>query len=213
MKTVLVNPERCVGCMQCQVACAVEHSQSKNLYQAVYETPRPRSRIYVAPGIYLNTSFPNKCRHCDPAPCLEVCPTGAIGRDPDRSIVIIDGQKCITCAMCAMVCPFDVIRYYEVPTVKLDKAVAFKCDNCIERQRNGRIPACAEVCKVDALVFGDVNELTQTATARLAKAVSAAAGAIRPEMPRLPANYEAWRGWGEDIGRVNERSPEEGCNG
>lgn len=204
MNTVLVNPERCVGCMQCQVACAVEHSQSKDLYQAVYETPKPRSRIYVAPGIYLNTAFPNKCRHCDPAPCLEVCPTGAIDRDPDTSIVVIDGYKCITCAMCAMACPFDVIRYYEAPAVKLDKAVALKCDNCIERQRDGRIPACAEVCKVDALVFGDINELTKTATARLAKAVSAATGAIRPEMPRLPANYEAWREWGEDVGRVNE---------
>lgn len=205
MNTVLVNPERCVGCMQCQIACAVEHSQSKDLYQAVYETPRPRSRIYVAPGIYLNTSFPNKCRHCDPAPCLEVCPTGAIDRDPDTSIVVIDGYKCITCAMCAMACPFDVIRYYEAPAMKLDRAVALKCDNCIERQRDGRIPACAEVCKVDALVFGDINELTKTATARLAKAVSTATGAIRPEMPRLPANYEAWRAWGEDVGRLNEQ--------
>jgi carbon-monoxide dehydrogenase iron sulfur subunit len=104
-----------------------------------------------------------------------------------------------------MACPFDVIRYYEAPTVKLEKAVALKCDNCIDRQREGRIPACVEVCKVDALVFGDVNELAKTATARLAKAVSIAAGAIHPEMPRLPDNYEAWRKWGEDVGKASER--------
>ena len=157
MKTVFVNPERCIGCKQCEVACAVEHSESKDLYQAVFETPKPRPRIHVAPGIYLNTAFPNKCRHCDPAPCMGVCPTGAISRDADLDIVVIDGDKCITCAMCAMVCPFDVIRFFKSPTVKLDKVVAIKCDHCIERQRQGQEPACVEVCKVGALVFGDIT--------------------------------------------------------
>ena len=119
MKTVFVNPERCIGCKQCEIACAVEHSQSKNLLQAVFETPKPYPRIHVAPGIYTTTSFPNKCRHCDPAPCQAVCPTGAISRESDLDIVVIDGDKCITCAMCAMVCPFDVIRYYESALVRL----------------------------------------------------------------------------------------------
>ncbi len=50
MKTVFVNPERCIGCKQCQIACAVEHSQSKDLYQAVFEPVPPQPRILVAPG-------------------------------------------------------------------------------------------------------------------------------------------------------------------
>jgi carbon-monoxide dehydrogenase iron sulfur subunit len=204
MKTVFVNPERCVGCKQCEIACAVEHSQSKDLYQAVFERPKPRPRIHVAPGIYLNTSFPNKCRHCDPAPCMTVCPTGAISRDADLDIVVIDGNKCITCAMCAMVCPFDVIRYYLSPAVHFDRTVALKCDHCIERQREGRIPACVEVCKVSALEFGDINDLVKSASTRLARVVSVATGEIRPELPQLPANYEAWREWGERVGQVNE---------
>jgi carbon-monoxide dehydrogenase iron sulfur subunit len=204
MKTVFVNPERCVGCKQCEIACAVEHSQSKDLYQAVFETPKPRPRMHVAPGIYLNSSFPNKCRHCDPAPCMTVCPTGAISRDVDRDIVVIDGDKCITCAMCAMVCPFDVIRYYESAAVLHDRTVALKCDNCIERQREGRIPACVEVCKVDALQFGDINELVKSASGRLARMVSVAAGEVRPELPRLPAHFEAWRDWGEHVDQVNK---------
>jgi len=205
MKTVFVHPERCVGCKQCEIACAVEHSLSKDLYQAVFETPKPRPRIHVAPGIYLNTSFPNKCRHCDPAPCMAVCPTAAISRNADLDIVLIDGNKCITCAMCAMVCPFDVIRYYQAAVLQLDRTVALKCDHCIERQQQGEIPACVEVCKVGALDFGDINELVKSASARLAKVVSVATGAIRPEMPSLPANVEAWRDWGEQIGQVNER--------
>ncbi|MCU0585258.1 MAG: 4Fe-4S binding protein, partial [Desulfobacterales bacterium] len=28
MKEVVVQPERCVGCMQCMAACAVAHSRS-----------------------------------------------------------------------------------------------------------------------------------------------------------------------------------------
>jgi carbon-monoxide dehydrogenase iron sulfur subunit len=205
MKTVFVFPERCVGCKQCEVACAVAHSQSKDLYQAVFEEPRPRPRIHVAPGIYLNTAFANKCRHCDPAPCLAVCPTGAIRRDDERDIVLIDGDRCITCAMCAMVCPFDVIRYYEAADVRRGKAVALKCDNCIERQREGQIPACVEVCKVGALAFGEVNDLVRAASGRLARAVTAAAGDPMAKEPDLPPYYAAWRDWGEAATKVNER--------
>jgi carbon-monoxide dehydrogenase iron sulfur subunit len=202
MKTVFVNPERCVGCKQCEIACAVEHSQTKDLYQAVFETPKPRPRIHVAPGLYLHSAFPNKCRHCDPAPCEAVCPTGAISRDGD--IVLVDGNKCITCAMCAMVCPFDVIGYYRSAVVLRGRTVALKCDHCVERQQVGQIPACVEVCKAGALEFGDINELVKSASAKLAKAVSVAASEIRAELPGLPAMYEAWRGWGERVGQMNE---------
>jgi len=206
MKTVFVNPERCVGCHQCEIACAVEHSRSQNLYQAVSESPRPRPLIVAAPGLYLNTSFPSKCRHCNPAPCMTVCPTGAISRDENLDeIVVIDGYKCIACGMCAMACPFDVITYYQSPMLQLNKAVAIKCDNCIARQRRGGIPACVEVCKVGALDFGDINELMLRARTRLARSVSVAMGEIRPEEARIPPSVEGWRDWGEAVGHVNER--------
>ncbi len=204
MRTVFVNPERCIGCRHCEIACAVEHSQSKNLFQAILEKPRPTSRIHVMPGLHLSTSFPNKCRHCDPAPCMSVCPTGAISRDAELGIVIVDGHKCITCAMCAMVCPFDVLSFYPSPEVKLDKPVAIKCDHCIDRQHEGQMPACVDACKVGALVFGDINELVQDASLRLARVVSVAMGEIQPEITRLPANIEAWRDLGQsttEIGR------------
>jgi carbon-monoxide dehydrogenase iron sulfur subunit len=199
MRTVFVNPERCIGCRQCEIACAVEHSQSKNLFQAIYERPGTKSRIHVVPGLYLSTSFPNKCRHCEPAPCMSVCPTGAISRDPDLGMVLVDDHKCITCAMCAMVCPFDVLTFYPSPATKLDKAVAVKCDHCIDRQRRGEDPACVEACKVGALVFGDINELVKDASLRLARVVSVAMGEAQTDMTRLPANVEAWRDLGKCI--------------
>lgn len=205
MKTVFVQPERCIGCKQCEVACAVEHSQSKNLYQAVFEDPKPRPRVYVGPGIYLNSSFPNKCRHCDPAPCMAVCPTTAISRTDDREIVLIDGEKCISCAMCAMVCPFDVIRYYISLEALKGRTVALKCDHCVERQQKGLEPACVEVCKVDALIFGEINELIKTGGSRLARAVSEASAAVSAEPLTQPENFAAWRSWGKAASELNRR--------
>ena len=84
MKTVIIRPERCVGCLQCRLACAVENSASKNLYAAIIEATRPQARLRIYPG-GRHLAFPNKCRHCDPAPCQEVCIAGAIRRDAARS--------------------------------------------------------------------------------------------------------------------------------
>ncbi len=69
MKKVMVHPERCVGCMQCMMSCATAHSQSKSLFTAISEKPLPKPRVHVGAGRY-GEGFPNRCRHCDPAPCL-----------------------------------------------------------------------------------------------------------------------------------------------
>lgn len=202
MKTVFVNPERCIGCKHCEIACAVEHSQSQNLFQAVFEQPKPQSRIHVLPGLHLSTSFPNKCRHCEPAPCMAVCPTGAISREAQSGSVLVDGQKCISCAMCAMVCPFDVLTFYPSAELQPNRTMAIKCDHCLERQDQGRLPACVEACKVGALVFGDINELVKDASLRLAHVVSVAVGEMQPEMEHLPAGVQAWRDLGKSISHV-----------
>ncbi len=83
MRSVFINPERCIGCRQCEFACAMEHSQSKVAATALVEDPLPRTRIHVEPGPALNTSFPVRCHHCNPAPCGQVCPTGAITRETE----------------------------------------------------------------------------------------------------------------------------------
>jgi anaerobic carbon-monoxide dehydrogenase iron sulfur subunit len=205
VKTVFINPERCVGCRQCELACLVEHSQSKDLVGALYEKPVPRRFILATPGLHQNTSFPSKCRHCNPAPCQQSCPTGAITRNNEMDIVLIDGNKCITCGMCAMVCPFDVITYFPSAKVKSGKTVAVKCDNCIERQKKGRQPACVETCKVGALQFGDVNELAKKARSRLGRSISVISEQIKPEESQVPPYIKAWRDWGTDIARVNTK--------
>jgi carbon-monoxide dehydrogenase iron sulfur subunit len=164
MKTVIVRPERCVGCLQCRLACGVEHSRSKGLAGAIGEEVRPKPRLRIYAGS-LNFAFPNKCRHCDPAPCQEVCIAGAISRDAARGTVDIDPHRCIRCAMCAMACPFGVLTYAPVYEAPERAGVALKCDQCPERERVGRIPACVEACKVGALSYGDL-ELAQEAKGR-----------------------------------------------
>lgn len=205
MKTVFVHPERCIGCKQCEAACAVAHSQTKSLFYAVFEDPRPKPRIHAESGPAMNTAFPNKCRHCDPAPCMFACPTGALHRDTGFSeIVIVDSRKCIACGMCAMVCPFDVITYYPTMDAPEKKMVAIKCDQCIDRQRDGLGPACVEVCKVEALQFGEINELVKRARTQYSEVVSVAVGKLGVEITEVPANVDAWREWGQVVRNLNE---------
>lgn len=205
MKTVLVNPQRCLGCKQCQIACAVEHSESKSIYSAVFEPALSPPRIQVAPGIYANTSFPNKCRNCDPAPCMNICPTGATSRDPDLGIVLIDTSKCITCAMCAIVCPFDVLTYHSLPNGKQNKPVAIKCDQCQDRQRQGKIPKCVKACKVNALVFGEINELIKDANKHYAKEMSILVNEYKDHQSGIPDHVRTWREWGKTVEQMNNQ--------
>ena len=192
MQTTFVNLEHCVGCHQCEFACAVEHSLSRDPLRAAFEEPLPKPRIFVEAGRWLNSSLPNRCRHCDPAPCEGVCPTGAIAREPQYGLVLLSAGKCINCAMCAMVCPFDVITFQVQRNGGPSRLVATKCDGCIERRARGGLPACVEACKSGALTFGELNEL------------------IHAQRQREPLEQEAlgtvapWRSFGQAATAVAE---------
>lgn len=177
MKSVMVHPERCVGCMQCMIACATAHSQSRLLLTALMETPLPKSRVHVGAGLY-NEGFPNRCRHCNPAPCMVACLAGAIFRDPETETVLINPDTCINCASCAMACPYGVIRFHEDNTAPPNKTVAVKCDNCDQRQAEGLVPACVEMCKSGALTFEESTDAMKRKTHEVARSVSRGAEEI-----------------------------------
>lgn len=174
MKQVIVHPERCVGCMQCMLACAAAHSKTGALISAISESPRPRPRIHVGAGLY-DEGFPNRCRHCDPAPCQMACLPGAIYRQTTTNTVLINPDVCINCASCAMACPYGVIRYHADPLAPASKTIAVKCDNCIARQHKGLIPACVAVCKVGALTFEEMDAAMKKKTDQVARSISAEA--------------------------------------
>ncbi len=60
------------------------------------------------------------CKHCVNAPCLEVCPTGAIVRTEFDSVYIQE-PACNGCRDCIAACPFGVIH------VSAQKHIAQKC--------------------------------------------------------------------------------------
>jgi len=204
VKTVFVDPERCIGCRQCEFACAVEASESKDPIGALFEQPPPHRRIHVEAGPTLATSYPNRCRHCDPAPCLQVCPTEAISRDADEDLVLVDRSRCIGCAMCAIVCPFDAVTFHPAAASGNGHPVATKCDGCLHLVREGIEPACVAACKVDALVFGELNEIVaerraEGATRTLTAVGSAAQG---NGTGTASASVAAWRSFGTEVATV-----------
>lgn len=174
MKKVIVHPEKCVGCMQCMINCAIAHSRTKALFTAAKEAPLPRSRVHVGAGLY-DEGFPNRCRHCDPAPCMIACLPGAIFRDLKTDTILIDPDRCINCASCAMACPFGVIRYHEDYPAQSGKTIAVKCDNCRERQAQGLAPACVEVCKSGSLTFEETADASKKKTDEVARSMSVGA--------------------------------------
>ena len=171
MKVVFVRPERCVGCRQCELACAVAHSRSQTLAGAVFEPRSPQPRIHIGVGA-LGEPFPNRCRHCDPAPCQAACLPGALYREPQTGSLLVNPERCIRCASCAMACPFGVIRFYDEPLQARIKVLAHKCDNCVTRRRHGQVPACVEACKAGALLFSELNQVLAAKTREVARSAS-----------------------------------------
>jgi carbon-monoxide dehydrogenase iron sulfur subunit len=143
---------RCMGCWNCYLACAVEHSGSKNLIDAILERPKPKPRLRVLSLKGSGLPYVVQCMHCEDPPCMKVCPVGAIYKGPD-GIVRVDEETCIGCRMCARACPFGAI------TMDEDKGVALKCDMCEDRLREGLAPACVTACPTGALQYGDIDEI------------------------------------------------------
>jgi formate dehydrogenase iron-sulfur subunit len=102
------------------------------------------------------------CKHCAHAPCLEVCPTGAILRT-EFDTVYIQERACNGCRDCLAACPFGVIHVNE------KTHIAQKCTFCYDRLKQGLPPACAQACPTQSIRFGPLAELQQQAHARLAQ--------------------------------------------
>jgi len=142
-KVIMVNIEKCLACKSCELACAVAHSKSGVLEEAIAQSPRPQKRINVE--AVEDFAVPMQCRHCEDAPCIQVCPTRAIYRQSIESPVLINPELCIGCKFCLMVCPMGVID------VSRDGKAMTKCDLCINRPGPGEGPACVEACPTKAL--------------------------------------------------------------
>jgi Fe-S-cluster-containing dehydrogenase component len=177
-----LNLTRCIGCRKCVHACVAENNQSHSpeiQYIRVLEMPRGSLDIeqgnhhYDRPTVPDEDHFymPIQCHQCANPPCVKVCPVEATWQEPD-GITVIDYDWCIGCRYCEAACPYWARRFNftkpEIPKDKLNpnmsylsnrprqKGVMEKCHFCLHRTREGKMPACLEVCPTGARKFGNI---------------------------------------------------------
>ncbi len=100
---LLIDETLCVGCDNCEKACADSHDGLSRLNREAGRT-------------YAHLHVPTSCRHCEHPHCMADCPPNAIKRGPDGEVVIDD--TCIGCGNCERNCPYGVIRMDSVPPPK-----------------------------------------------------------------------------------------------
>lgn len=150
MKKIFCDIKKCLGCGSCEIACALEHSQSKELSKAVEERPLPikrRKAQFVAKGVTISTG----CHHCEDAPCVAACMSAAMYKDKETGQTKHDKDKCVGCWMCVMNCPFGAL------TREKEDKIIVKCDLCPDRE----VPACVEACPTGALFLGTEKEFKE----------------------------------------------------
>ncbi|MBL7081838.1 MAG: 4Fe-4S dicluster domain-containing protein [Candidatus Omnitrophica bacterium] len=146
MKKLYYDVKKCLGCKSCEIACAVAHSQNKDLFKALKEEmlSLPRKKIHRSG----DKNFPNSCRHCQEHPCVDACMAGALVYDQESNMVLHDEARCVGCWMCVMVCPYGSIR----PNLK--SKIPIRCDKCKDEDE----PACVRACPTGAIIWKEADE-------------------------------------------------------
>ncbi|RXJ70155.1 4Fe-4S ferredoxin [Halarcobacter ebronensis] len=168
---LIIDKRRCYGCQACTVSCKAENGTPPGVFWC---------KTYLHEhGTYPNAFIEYEariCNHCDNAPCVKVCPTGA-SMKMDDGTVQIDLNKCIGCEACVPACPYgsrypikeSTPTYWETgKQTEWEKAVqprfkvgtVSKCTFCVDRRRRGLLPACVQTCAGGARIFGDLDDPT-----------------------------------------------------
>ncbi|APM39332.1 4Fe-4S dicluster domain-containing protein [Clostridium kluyveri] len=142
MKRIMINKDLCTGCLNCTLACMAQHNKNgKSFFDMDLEDISLESRNHISKDEYGN-KLPIFCRHCDDAECVITCMSGAMTKDAETGMVSYDEDKCASCFMCVMSCPYGVLK----PDTKT-KSKVVKCDLCGDRDT----PRCVENCPTGAI--------------------------------------------------------------
>ena len=166
---LVIDLDVCVGCHACATSC-------KEWNAGGYSAPLTDTNPYGAEpdGVWFNrvhnyevkdasgdsraVHFPRSCLHCDNAPCVTVCPTGASYKRGEDGIVLVNADVCIGCKLCSWACPYGAREY------DADAGIMKKCTLCVDRIYNpnlsehARVPACVSACPTGARSFGDLGD-------------------------------------------------------
>jgi Fe-S-cluster-containing dehydrogenase component len=174
---------KCIGCRRCVYACVEENNQSRNpeiQWIRVLEMEKDKGVDLLHTSPYYDPELvpeeghfymPVQCHQCANPPCVKVCPVKATWQEPD-GITVIDYNWCIGCRYCMAACPYGARRFnWASPEIEAEeinpdteylgnrprgKGVVEKCTFCIQRTRNGKYPACVEICPTGSRKFGNL---------------------------------------------------------
>ena len=193
---LVIDLDTCVGCHACVISCKGWNTEN-------YGAPLSDTDAYgdSPEGTFLNrvhsfevtrddappmvVHFPKSCLHCDDAPCVTVCPTGASYKRVEDGIVLVNETDCIGCGLCAWACPYGARE--------MDGAekVMKKCTLCVDRIYNenlaaeDREPVCVRTCPAGARHFGDLADPSSA----VSQLVAARGGMdLMPEQGTRPVN-------------------------
>ena len=147
---IITEPSSCIGCRTCEVACTLAHQDPSELV-VKEESFMPRLNVVMNK----TTTTTVQCRHCEDAPCVNVCPTNALIYK-NNSVQLV-AENCIGCKTCVIACPYGAMSMVVKPvkkelvnglSVNGFQATAHKCDLCISREAG---PACIEACPTHAI--------------------------------------------------------------
>lgn len=144
---MLIDLRKCVGCYACTVACQDEHSLPVDI--------RYNKLAKVGPvGEYPNLTSYNittACMHCQSAPCVDGCPTGASYHQANGAVAI-DKEKCVGCMFCTIVCPYGARQ------LNKHTGIVEKCNLCVERLEAGGVTRCVQTCQLQARMVGNLDD-------------------------------------------------------
>ncbi len=159
-KALLYDATLCIGCKQCEQACAEKNKLPYNETVAGEERQSDHKfTVVLAKG---DKFMRRMCMNCQEPACASVCPVGAMRKTADGP-VIYEESRCMGCRYCMVACPFGVPKYEwskVLPRVQ-------KCTMCADRVAAGKPTACAEACPTGATKFGERDELIKEAQQRL----------------------------------------------
>jgi carbon-monoxide dehydrogenase iron sulfur subunit len=135
MKVLALHPEKCTGCLRCELACS---------YMQTGQFQPSKSVIRVSPFEGYTSYAPYTCTQCAEGWCMTACPVGAIQINAAGAKDVVD-DTCVGCKLCTIACPYGTMFYDG------DSQKAYKCNLC------GGAPACASACPTEAITFEEVE--------------------------------------------------------